>query len=276
MVASLKTRAGTPPLSPEAAALAAENVPVRDTVPTGACRIMGFASGIPVLCYHDLMLPAQKARRRDAYVLTTVEFDRQMAILHSAGYKTVGLDELKQYIRRGGNCSNKVLLTFDDGYKSAAWLAAPILRKYGYRAVFFLIAKSVDGPDLPLNTKNFYPFQGMSAADLKRFSDVLAYGSHTYNLHINLKNDTQSDKIEKDLILSRQKLGGTAAFAYPLGEYDGRVEGLLYKAGFTMAFTLRRQYVHRGENLLEIPRIEILSPTTDAQFDALMDVIPRS
>lgn len=228
--------------------------------------------GIPVLCYHDIMLPEQKGSVNNGLVITTDVFDRQMAILKNAGYTVIGMEELRAYLLKGGDCSKKVVLTFDDGYKTTGYLAAPILRKYGFQATVFVIAFNLDKPDQPLNTKTFYPLQFFSSADLPKFSDVLTYGSHTYNMHVDLKSAKQSDKIEADLQLSREKLGDTAYFAYPLGKYDARVEGLLRQAGFTMAFTTQRHNARPGCNLLEIPRIEINAPITDRSFESILGI----
>lgn len=229
-------------------------------------------SGIPVLCYHDIMLPAQKGSINNSLVITTDVFDREMADLKNAGYSVIGMEALRQYLTHGGDASKKVVLTFDDGYKQNAALAAPILRKYGFTATVFVIACHLDEPDQPVNLKTFFPLQYVSRKDVSGASDVLTFASHTYNMHVNLKNVENSAKIENDLVRSRQALGGTVYFAYPLGKYNARVENLLREAGFTMAFTTRRARAHPSESLLEIPRIEINAPLSDKSFRALMGI----
>ena len=56
------------------------------------------------------------------------------------GYRTVTSDELAQYVRRGpAPGPRRVALTFDDARASLWTVAAPLLRKYGLKAIAFAI-----------------------------------------------------------------------------------------------------------------------------------------
>lgn len=237
------------------------------------------ARGIRVLFYHHIMTTPQKGSAKNGLVMTTDEFDHQMAILKDAGYQTASLDDLYAYISgtKSLNPQNTIILTFDDGYRTNGYLAAPILRKYGFKATVFIITKFMACADSPVNTTTYTPFQYFIYSDLPQFADTLSYASHTDNMHDNYKGDamliTEPDQaILTDLQLSRSKLNNTPYFAYPFGKFSDHTIELLKKAGFTMAFTTKQGMVYPGTDYYRVPRYEINSPITDARFKFLAGI----
>lgn len=217
------------------------------------------------------MLPKQKGNSNNSLVITTDEFDRQMLILKQAGYSSVSFEQLRHYLLYGGNMQKKFALTFDDGYKTTFALGAPILRKYGYQATIFVIAHYAEEPDAPAELGHFVIQYG-NRKDMQQNADVFSYGSHTYNMHINLPTEKNDAKLEADFAHSRRALNNTPYFAYPSGRYDDRVIGLLQKAGFQMAFTTRHRFARKGDTLFIIPRIEIYSPMSDRAFKNVLKI----
>lgn len=234
-------------------------------------------SGVRVLMYHDIMTPAQKGSSTNGLVVTTDDFDHQMSILKQAGFSTMNFDELKEYIDGKYDGTGKVVLTFDDGYRTCGYLAAPILKKYGFRATIFIITKYLDQPDDDLNTTSFFPLQYFHQDELAKFSYALDYASHTNNMHDDYKGkpmliSESSDKILSDLQASRQKLSQTTAIAYPFGKYSDETLSLVRQAGFTMGFTTKPRIVKPGADLLTIPRFEVNAPMTDRHFKSIMGI----
>ncbi len=81
---------------------------------------------IPVFTLHSVM---------------SQRFEEQLIFLSSNGYKTINADEL--YACLVGNTQIKertIVLTFDDGWKNLFTVAYPLLKKYGFTAICFLIA----------------------------------------------------------------------------------------------------------------------------------------
>jgi len=62
-----------------------------------------------------------------------------------AGYATLGLDELAEFVERGRDVPRRCLvLTLDDGYLDN-WVALePLLRRYGFRATVFMSTDFID------------------------------------------------------------------------------------------------------------------------------------
>lgn len=101
--------------------------------------------GVPVFTYHSVA----NASVSDAVSLA--EFERDMRHLVKNGYHTLHADELYEHLVSGQPVPPRsVLLTFDDG-RASLWTAAyPILRRYGLRAVSFLVpGRITDGTPRP-------------------------------------------------------------------------------------------------------------------------------
>src|SRR5262245_53733664 len=113
---------------------------------------------IPILMYHHVTPHPPAAFRK--YTVTPRMFAAQMRWLALAGYRAIPLDSLIAY--RTGQLrlpARAAIITFDDGFRDGVDYAVPILRQYGFTAVFYLVAGLVGrssawlaqrGLDLPL------------------------------------------------------------------------------------------------------------------------------
>src|SRR5271165_1468535 len=95
-------------------------------------RLAGLAppsSSIVVLMYHGI------PRRSDGYGIGSAAFEEHLRTLMS-NFELVHPKRFEAIRSRGGY--NRVLLTFDDGFRNNAEVAAPLLRKYRMPAIFFV------------------------------------------------------------------------------------------------------------------------------------------
>lgn len=99
-----------------------------------------FQKSIPVLAYHQV--GANSA-------ITPDIFEEQIRYLSESGYKSVTIDEFYHYITRnvGRIPEKRILITFDDGFADNFIHAYPILKKYGFTAVIFLITSRIKNSD---------------------------------------------------------------------------------------------------------------------------------
>src|SRR3990172_10093042 len=74
------------------------------------------------------------------------DFERKLSYLSQNGYKRWGIKEFYEFI--GGVKPNDmhVMITFDDGFESVWTKGAPILKKYGFRAVAFIVPAYIGHP----------------------------------------------------------------------------------------------------------------------------------
>lgn len=115
-----------------------------------ACHLNGFArrthgTSLGVLCYHGV-IAQEKTGEREIYgnTVSTAEFERHLDYL-GRQFHPISAEELCASLAADRHLPrHAVLVTFDDGYRNNATLAAPILRKKGIPAVFHLTTKYVN------------------------------------------------------------------------------------------------------------------------------------
>ena len=92
------------------------------------------ARHFPILTFHEL------ADDGAAISTSPALFERGMARLHGAGFRTLDLTSAADSIRRGEQFPDRHLsITFDDGYESVYKYAFPALRKHGLKATVFIV-----------------------------------------------------------------------------------------------------------------------------------------
>jgi peptidoglycan/xylan/chitin deacetylase (PgdA/CDA1 family) len=97
-------------------------------------------SAIPVIVYHGI---TPDAAGQD---VTPEQFTRQMTRLAEAGYQTIGLRTLAQFLRgeRVPLPARPFVLTFDDGRLDSHERADPVLEEHGFTATLFVDTGRVD------------------------------------------------------------------------------------------------------------------------------------
>jgi len=90
-----------------------------------ARRPAELAGEIPVFHYHDV---------------GAADLERDLAFLAANHYATLTSAEFTQCLTGGAKAQDRaVLLTFDDGWRSLHTVAAPLLRRHGFKATAYLI-----------------------------------------------------------------------------------------------------------------------------------------
>ena len=94
---------------------------------------------VAILSYHDVSPDPHPAFRR--YSATVREFERQMRWLSRRSYTAIDLDAfIAACSARSQLPPRSVIITFDDGFRSCAEHAVPVLQAYGFTAVFYLVS----------------------------------------------------------------------------------------------------------------------------------------
>ncbi len=214
-----------------------------------------YTKDLPVLMYHDLL-----AQDDGTGAMTAEIFDEQMRSLQSAGYTTVSLDEVYDYVYHGADLPEKpVLITFDDGYRSNYELAYPILQNYGMKAAMFVIGVSV-GQDTYKDTGvSITPHFSYEEAQQMIASGLVAIGSHTYDLHQSPQLDPAPVRETAGILPGEGQAAYAAVFsgdlaqsvreieehttqrvtalAYPQGVYTTLSQALCREAGLLATFS---------------------------------------
>lgn len=168
-------------------------------------------------------------------------------MLADSGYHTILPDEYYAYLNTGAKLPSKpIMLTFDDTEANQFLIAAPTLKKYGFKAVYFVMTVSLGRPNY------------MTKAQVKALSDAgNVIGSHTWDHH-NVKKyqgkdwETQVDKPTKTL----EEITGKKIehFAYPFGLWNEQAFPELKKRGMKDAYSLAEKR-DQNDPLFTIRRI---------------------
>lgn len=95
---------------------------------------------IPVLGYHRILVNDREDREKHSVPLR--DFERQVAYLRECGFMSVDLSELLMPDGSRFQLDQKrkaIVITFDDGHDSDYRHAFPVLQKYGFVGVSFII-----------------------------------------------------------------------------------------------------------------------------------------
>ena len=191
---------------------------------------------VPILCYHQVRnWKATDGKVGKDYIVEVQNFKDQIKMLSDSGYHTISPDQLYAYLNTGAALPSKpIMLTFDDTDMDQFTVAAPTLKKYGYKAMYFIMTVSIG------RKGKFVDY--MTKEQIKQLSDEgNVIGSHTYD-HKNFKKyqgkdwEEQLDKPTKKLEeITGKKM---TEFAYPFGLWNAQGFPELKKRGFRMAFSL--------------------------------------
>ena len=207
---------------------------------------------LPIVMYHQLTKSESRAGK---YVLTLEQLEKDFKYLKSKGYKTVSVKQVIDYVEGNGELpENPVMLTFDDGCETLYSYALPLLEKYGFNAVGFVVGALADNyTELDDHNLNY---SCLNWSEIKELCNggIIDIQSHTYDLHRNTaarsgikkKKDESieqySEFLSSDVSKMNERMMKYAgkkpvAFAYPFGSYSNESEEILKNCGFKMVLT---------------------------------------
>jgi len=185
------------------------------------------AVDVPILLYHhiDVSQPGSQ------YYVSPDVFDEQLKLLSDWGCITITTDILVKAITDGAQLPPcPFIITFDDGNLDNYTNAYPIMKKYGFIGVVYVVQNYIDA-DRYMTSEQIHE---LLAAGWE-------LGSHTMN-HVNLvaaRPEQRLYEIHKSKISLEQKFGvRVTTLAYPFGEYDCGVMDAAYSFGYIAAMGL--------------------------------------
>ena len=249
---------------------------------------LSTARAVPVLMYHHVSPAA------GAVTVSPVHFADQMAMLAREGYTTLGAQAFSAYLAGEPVPAKSVVLTFDDGYLDNWVHAHPVLAKYGFTALGFLVSGWVNsGPVRPnalastsaRNLPDLPDLLGHSAAkaaieagesdravmrwseiDAMRQAGTFEFHSHTHTHtrwdRVSANPVTKRARLRDDLLQARaalvQHLGGVSDhLCWPQGYFDTDYVEEAHAAGFRHLYTGEPGTNPRHGNPARILRLDV-------------------
>lgn len=214
---------------------------------------------LSILMYHQVGRFAPMRAHRANYC-DHRRFARQMAFLHGAGFRVLDLDTALSGLRGERPIPPRaVVLTFDDGYENFADQAWPVLQKYAFPAVVYVI-----GAFLGRHAEWFAAEPGrpiprlLDAGRLRELQAAgLTLGSHTAH-HVKLGEvspATRRAELAAGRAILEDRLGTEVRhLCYPFGSFDRDTVQAAQESGYVSAMTCLRGAATPEDHPLILPR----------------------
>lgn len=194
---------------------------------------------VPVLCYHRF----SEGGSDNLMVVSRASFRQQMQYLKDNGYNVITLAQLDGFLH--GELPippRSVVITMDDGFRSAYEIAYPILREFNFPATFFIYTDFV-GPRLALDWPAIAELQNTGLIDIQSHSK-----SHTSFAPTPAEDNDRAayqrrlqDEIETPQRILEQRLGTPIRYlAYPYGDTSANAIDILAGGTHRLALTVER------------------------------------
>ena len=217
---------------------------------------------VPILTYHRFV---PKKQRCDKLAVNAHSFAKQLAYLRDNNYTVIDFSQLADFFDgKAAIPSKSVILTIDDGYRSAYDVAYPILRKYRQKTTIFVYTDFI-GAGAGLTWKQMKEMVASGLIDIQPHSIT--------HSDLTIRFSGESDKAYKKRI--REELGYPAreikrrlglpihTFSYPYGAENDAVMAAAKATGYRLAttvtrgsnpsfahpFVLRRSQVYCGDDI---------------------------
>jgi peptidoglycan/xylan/chitin deacetylase (PgdA/CDA1 family) len=214
-------------------------------------------SALPILCYHNVAMAPKDAPFKLLYV-SPDSFERQLWTLRRLGLRGVSTSEgVARLIN--GTSRGCVVFTFDDGYADTLNVAAPLLKRYGFRATCYVVCGAIGtynswDADLLRERKSL-----MARDQLEQWLAAgMEVGSHSLSHPrlLELPQDAARSEIAESRTALRNMLGVPIEhFAYPYGHFTADIVELVRHAGYSSAMTVLPGAARTSDDRLRLPRI---------------------
>lgn len=205
---------------------------------------------LPIIMYHSL------AESEDnPYAVSPERFERDLIYLRQAGYTTVVMREVIDYVDGKGTLPEKpIMLTFDDGHYNNYHYAFPLLKKYGCKIVLSPIGRCLDEFSERAGSHLGYSYVTWTQLREMTRSGLVEIGNHSYDLHENTasqqgirkrKDETEADYRERLLNdvggMQQRFYAGLGikplTLTYPFGFYSRETLPIAKELGFRASLT---------------------------------------
>lgn len=226
-----------------------------------------YPKNIPILMYHQIVDEGFSSPHK--IYITENNFEKHLQFFKQAGFTSLtfkDLYEFKMGIKDFSTFPKKpLILTFDDGYVNNLTKAAPLLKKYGFKAVIYLLAnphetnywdKDSGAPTLPL----------MNLQQRQEISQFMEIGSHGFD-HKKLStmnlDEANYEIAESKKALEKEFQHSIYSYAYTYGIRHDFSSALAYSADYKYAVNTTSGGFHHEDDPYSLFRVSIF-PTDDA------------
>lgn len=224
---------------------------------------MELLKNIPIIAYHKV----SDVTEIGLTTVSPIKFEQQLNIINSLGFEPITFKD----IEIGGNLPAKpIIITFDDGYESVYDIALPILEKFGYKAVVYIITDFI-GKHSTWEAVSFQQkYMHLSLSQIrilqKKGYEIASHGkSHKY-LPIMSNKEVYSELTDSKMYLEEQIGERIISFCYPYGRSCKRVREIVGQTGYKFATQNLSLSKSSNNNPLSLQRRSIYASDTSRTF----------
>ncbi len=189
---------------------------------------------VSIYGYHRII---SKKNQGGKYELSEEVFEKHLSLLNQFKFKDLSLDVLADNGRFPNSPPKKIMITFDDGYTSDCLVAMPLLKKYGFSAMFFVTAGLV-------GTSGY-----MTRNQVRKLCDAgMSVQSHSFN-HVflpQLPEEKIIEELKKSKAVLEEITGREVAYlSVPGGRISQPVIDVAKRLGYQGIFTSHPGYHHQ-------------------------------
>ncbi len=198
-------------------------------------------------------------------------FEEQLDYIANNGFQVWPLTKITEYLLNNESLPDKVIaISFDDGYRSIFDTAYPLLKAKNFPFTIFVSTEAID---------KRYPshMRWKELREMQKNGATIANHSvsHLHMLHRKQK-ETQSQwlqRINREINQAQQRLVAELGienqlFAYPYGEYNQRLQGIVAELGY-IAFGQESGPIGPHSDHTALPRFPVAGNYTDMKDFAL-------
>ena len=184
------------------------------------------------------------------------DFERQIKYLHNSGFRTVQFNSINEKVKK------PLIITFDDGYKDNLINALPILKKYNFTSICFVVSDHIGKSNIwDKNNSNYVFKELLSENDINVWLDNgMFIGSHgkSHRSLVGLNADKIIDEIEiSKTVLENMSGNKINCFSYPFGKINELSANLVNKSYHFAVSTMRSRFDTNKHKNYFIPRVHM-------------------
>jgi peptidoglycan/xylan/chitin deacetylase (PgdA/CDA1 family) len=203
---------------------------------------------VPILLYHRIDVSLTNSQ----YYVSPDKFEEQLKLLREWGYTTITVELLVKALKQGANLpAHPVLITFDDGNLDNYTTAFPIMQKYGYSGVVYIVGGYMGAPEF------------MNADQIREMTragwEVGSHGmTHTDLTTLN-SEEQRYEIVESRTLLEKALRVPVRSFAYPFGSNTPTILDYTYLASYIAGMGLGPTSEQIRPNLFTLQRRDVSS-----------------
>ncbi|MEE8173301.1 MAG: polysaccharide deacetylase family protein [Alphaproteobacteria bacterium] len=202
--------------------------------------------------------------------ITLAQFEAHLAFLQSGGYTVLPVPHIVAALRAGQPLPDKAVgITIDDAAISVIREAWPRLREAGFPFTLFVATDAIDqrqGHSMGWDDIRTLANSGVTIANHS--------ASHGHLWRLGLAA-ARRDVVHAQTRFQAELGFSPRLFAYPYGEYNLALRGLVEELGFEVAFGQNSGVAGKGADLFTLPRFSLNEAYGDMErFQLIINTLP--